>query len=280
MPSGRIQFEDFTLDCDRYELLRAGQSIKLEKLPMELLILLVDSDGRLVTRQEIIERLWGQDVFLDTEHGINTAIFKLRSVLGDNADKSRFIQTVTGKGYRFVASASPISNGADTSSNNLAPAADASSSVAVATPVQIAEQVPATQRATPARWWKKTVAVIGGIAGLMALVGLIDSGISSEPAVRILDSRQITYSTEHKDAPLVTRRRASLLSGPAWSCRNLGGRWTHRAAPGFHGRNADAGCISRWIAITDSKAKPGRPKPERRDLVCAGSRWRAEESRK
>lgn len=203
MPSGRIQFEDFTLDGDRYELLRAGQSIKLEKLPMELLILLVESNGRLVTRQEIIERLWGQDVFLDTEHGINTAIFKLRAILGDNADKARFIQTVTGKGYRFVASASVISDGADGSRNQPAPAVGATS-LAAATPVQIAEQVPPTRSATPVLWWKKTVAVVGGIAGLMALVGLIDSGISSEPTARILDSQQITYSTERKDAPLVT----------------------------------------------------------------------------
>ncbi len=80
---------------------------------MELLILLVERGGHLVTRQEIIDRLWGQDVFLDTEHGINTAIFKLRNVLGDNADNSRFIQTVTGKGYRFVASTSEDSNGTD-----------------------------------------------------------------------------------------------------------------------------------------------------------------------
>ena len=127
MPSGRIQFEDFTLDCDRYELRRAGQSIKLEKLPMELIILLIERGGHLVTRQEIIERLWGQDVFLDTEHGINTAIFKLRTVLGDNADKSRFIQTVPGKGYRFVAPTSEISADSDTPDNQQAPGATSSS---------------------------------------------------------------------------------------------------------------------------------------------------------
>src|SRR5271165_5243900 len=180
VPSRRIQFEDFTLDCDRYELLRAGQSIKLEKLPMELLILLIERDGHLVTRQEMIERLWGQDVFLDTEHGINTAIFKLRAVLGDNADKSRFIQTVTGKGYRFVASASVVSAGANSSSNHEAPAVGASS-LAVAAPVEIAEQVLPRKSAAPVRWRrKKKVAVIGGIAGLMALGGLIALGISSE----------------------------------------------------------------------------------------------------
>ena len=59
MPAAAIKFDEFSLDCDRYELLRAGRPIKLEKLPMELLILLVEKDGDLVTRQEIIVRLWG-----------------------------------------------------------------------------------------------------------------------------------------------------------------------------------------------------------------------------
>lgn len=110
MPNGVIEFEEFAVDCDRYALLRAGQPIKLEKLPMELLILLLEKDGHLVTRQEIIERLWGSDVFLDTEHGINTAVRKLRNALGDNPEQSRFVQTVTGKGYRFIAAVNASSS--------------------------------------------------------------------------------------------------------------------------------------------------------------------------
>ncbi len=111
MPSGVIKFGDFALDCDRFELHRAGQPIKLEKLPMELLILLVEKGGHLVTRQEIVDRLWGQGVFLDTEHGINTAVRKIRNALRDNPEQSRFVQTVTGKGYRFIAQTSTLSSG-------------------------------------------------------------------------------------------------------------------------------------------------------------------------
>src|SRR5215469_3215723 len=70
---------------------------------MELLILLATKDGHLVTREEIINRLWGSDVFVDTEHGINTAVRKIRLALRDDSEKPRFVQTVTGKGYRFVA---------------------------------------------------------------------------------------------------------------------------------------------------------------------------------
>jgi TolB-like protein/DNA-binding winged helix-turn-helix (wHTH) protein len=96
-------FADFELDPARFELRRNGRSLKLERIPMELLILLVEKDGNIATRQEIVDRLWGKDVFVDTEHGINTAIRKIRQTLRDDPEKPRFVQTVTGKGYRFVA---------------------------------------------------------------------------------------------------------------------------------------------------------------------------------
>ena len=82
-----IKFKEFELDRDRYELRRNGRAVKLEKLPMELLILLVTNKGRLVTRLEIIGCLWGSEVFIDSEHGINTAVRKLRQALGDDPEK-------------------------------------------------------------------------------------------------------------------------------------------------------------------------------------------------
>jgi DNA-binding winged helix-turn-helix (wHTH) protein len=98
----KVKFDEFELDCHRYQLLRAGRRIRLEKLPMELLILLLENEGHLVTREEIVDRLWGKDVFLDTQHGINTAIRKIRKALRDDPEQPRFVLTVTGKGYRFV----------------------------------------------------------------------------------------------------------------------------------------------------------------------------------
>jgi TolB-like protein/DNA-binding winged helix-turn-helix (wHTH) protein len=103
-----FEFGEFKLDSDRFDLSRAGRSLKLEKKPMELLILLAARNGHLVTRTEIAQRLWGSEVFVDTEHGINTAIRKIRLVLDDNSEQPRFIQTVTGKGYRFVGSLTEI----------------------------------------------------------------------------------------------------------------------------------------------------------------------------
>ena len=98
-----MKFENIELDLSSYQLRRDGSVIKLERIPMELLILLVSRNGQLVSREEIIEKLWGKDVFVDSEHGVNTAIRKVRNALQDDPENPRFIETVVGKGYRFVA---------------------------------------------------------------------------------------------------------------------------------------------------------------------------------
>jgi len=101
---GSFCFDDFELDVAAYVLRRAGQRIKLEKIPMEVLVLLVQRAGDLVNRTEIQAALWGSDVFVDQDAAINTAIRKIRRALGDDAEHPRFVETVVGKGYRFVAS--------------------------------------------------------------------------------------------------------------------------------------------------------------------------------
>jgi eukaryotic-like serine/threonine-protein kinase len=110
MASERVPFanpvkfgEDLELDPGAYELRRAGRPLKLERIPMELLFLLVEQHGQLVTREHIIERIWGKDVFLDADSSINSAIRKIRLVLKDDPEQPRFLQTVTGRGYRFIA---------------------------------------------------------------------------------------------------------------------------------------------------------------------------------
>jgi TolB-like protein/tetratricopeptide (TPR) repeat protein/DNA-binding winged helix-turn-helix (wHTH) protein len=101
--SNRIKLgEDFELDPRAYELRRSDRPVKLERIPIELLLLLVESRGQLVTRQQIIERVWGKDVFLDADTSINSAIRKIRTVLKDDPEEPKFIQTVTGRGYRFI----------------------------------------------------------------------------------------------------------------------------------------------------------------------------------
>lgn len=98
-----FRFGEFCLSTSRFELRRGEDVVKLQRIPLELLVCLVERHGDLATRGEIVERLWGKTVFMDSEHGINTAIRKLRTVLGDDPDNPIYIQTVVGKGYKFIA---------------------------------------------------------------------------------------------------------------------------------------------------------------------------------
>src|SRR6202795_142067 len=104
MPADVVKFGDgLELDKDAYELRRSGGALKLERIPMEVLLLLVERRGQLVTREDIIAKIWGKDVFVDTDSSINGAIRKIRQVLRDDPENPVFVQTVTGKGYRFIA---------------------------------------------------------------------------------------------------------------------------------------------------------------------------------
>src|SRR6267154_72203 len=98
----RPTVSEIELDLGRYELRRQGRRVKLEKKPMELLIFLVSRRDQMVSRQEIVGRLWGSDLFIDTEPNINNIVRKIRTALGDDSAKPRFLETVVGKGYRFV----------------------------------------------------------------------------------------------------------------------------------------------------------------------------------
>jgi TolB-like protein/Flp pilus assembly protein TadD len=101
-----FRFAGFELDPRGYELRRRGRVVRLERQPMDLLILLVERRRELVTRDEIIAHLWGDDVFVDVETGINTAVRKIRQALNESVDRPKrapLVETVPGKGYRFVA---------------------------------------------------------------------------------------------------------------------------------------------------------------------------------
>jgi TolB-like protein/DNA-binding winged helix-turn-helix (wHTH) protein len=155
MPPAVYHFGNFELIPSRFELRRDGRIVKLERIPMDLLILLAERDGDVVTRSEIVDRLWGRDVFVDTEHGINTAARKIRAALGEDADQPRFVFTVPGKGYRLAV------DRAD------APAGVVSrEETAVAAPSAAAHPVPSSVGERRRRWLPFAAA-----AGILALVG-------------------------------------------------------------------------------------------------------------
>ncbi len=90
------------LDLGRYELRRFGRRVKLEKKPMELLIFLVGRRDQMVSREDIVKKLWRSNLFIDTERNVNNIVRKIRTALGDNSLKPCFLETIVGKGYRFI----------------------------------------------------------------------------------------------------------------------------------------------------------------------------------
>lgn len=103
--------EGVEFDPSSDELCRGGHVFKLERIPAAVLLLLVERSGQVVRRDEIADRVWGKDVFLDTDNSINSAIRKIRQALKDDSDSPRFIQTISGRGYRFLGSGGPDQKG-------------------------------------------------------------------------------------------------------------------------------------------------------------------------
>jgi DNA-binding winged helix-turn-helix (wHTH) protein len=102
MRSAKRALGEVELDLGRYELRRSGRRVKLEKKSMELLIFLVGRREQMVSREDIVKKLWRSDLFIDTDKNLNNIVRKIRTALNDDSAQPRFIETVVGKGYRFI----------------------------------------------------------------------------------------------------------------------------------------------------------------------------------
>jgi DNA-binding winged helix-turn-helix (wHTH) protein len=98
-----LRFGTFEADLIAGELRREGTKVRLQEQPFQILTILLERPGELVTREELQKRLWPADTFVDFDHSLNTAVNKLREALGDTAANPRFVQTVAKRGYRFIA---------------------------------------------------------------------------------------------------------------------------------------------------------------------------------
>ncbi|HMF92065.1 MAG TPA: winged helix-turn-helix domain-containing protein [Candidatus Angelobacter sp.] len=106
MPTAlKYQFDQFEADVNAAELRRNGIRLKLQMQPFQVLVALLERPRDVVTREELRQRLWPQDTFVDFDHGLNTAMAKLRDVLGDSAGNPRYIETIAKRGYRFLGEA-------------------------------------------------------------------------------------------------------------------------------------------------------------------------------
>lgn len=168
-PHATFRVRDVVLDVGAYELRRDGRAVRLERQPMDLLILLVERRGQLVTRSEIADALWGKDVFVDVETGVHTAIRKIRQALRDPVDAPVYIETVPGKGYRFIA---PV----DALTPDPTPSVEAASGPAVAAITNAPQALPARETlppaASPRAWASRATIVEAIVLGLVVLAGI------------------------------------------------------------------------------------------------------------
>ncbi|HJQ36144.1 MAG TPA: winged helix-turn-helix domain-containing protein [Thermoanaerobaculia bacterium] len=97
-----VRFADFTFDRHTLELRRNGEPVKLQQQPARLLAVLIEHAGDLVTRETLQKTLWGDDTFVDFDRGLNYCVKQIRAALGDSAEAPRFLETLRGRGYRFI----------------------------------------------------------------------------------------------------------------------------------------------------------------------------------
>lgn len=169
-----ISFDEFCIDPSARRLLRAGQPVRIQDQPFQMLLILVEKSGEVVTREEFRRRLWPEGTFVDFDNSLNAAMNKLREALSDSAEAPRFIETLPRRGYRFICPVQmteTLAEGAEPRESTLVaasetqpPAAEESAPVASAAPTQ-----PVAGRAW--RFWMGVTA--GALAILLFAVAII-----------------------------------------------------------------------------------------------------------
>jgi TolB-like protein/DNA-binding winged helix-turn-helix (wHTH) protein len=121
LPSQTLRFGAFEVDLRAGELRKKGIKVKLQEKPFQILALLLEHAGEVVTREDLRQKLWPADIIVDFDHSLGTAIGKLRQSLGDTAQNPRFVETLSNRGYRFIAPVSAVEEGAGSPPQNSTP---------------------------------------------------------------------------------------------------------------------------------------------------------------
>lgn len=172
-PTLAIRFGDFEADLQAGQLRKLGFRIKLQEQPFQILVLMLERPGEVVTREELRQRLWPGDTFVDFDHGLNNAINRLREALNDSADAPRFIETLPRRGYRFVAEVTrdaSTASQANVLTDSIETGEESSAARSEATATASAPQVQSLRRA--GRFWLGlTSASVGALLILSLYVG-------------------------------------------------------------------------------------------------------------
>jgi DNA-binding winged helix-turn-helix (wHTH) protein/Tol biopolymer transport system component len=183
-----VRFGLFELDLKAAQLTKNGTRVRLPQQPLQLLAVLIESPGEIVTRERLRQRLWPSDVFIDFDHGLNKSIQKLREALGDSADSPRYIETIPRIGYRFIA---PLRNG----TGSLEPEAD----IEIPQPPPVSPAPPAVAGIPGARW----LLFAAGVLVIIAAASIaIYFSFDAHPAV--VKYTQLTDFTDSVTTPALS----------------------------------------------------------------------------
>jgi len=106
----RFRFGEFEVDSCARELRKQGERIRLQEQPFQVLLFLIQRTGQVVSREEMRSQIWPKGTFVDFDHGLNTAIKKIRVALGDSANVPRYVETIPRRGYRFLVPVEVVTN--------------------------------------------------------------------------------------------------------------------------------------------------------------------------
>jgi Tol biopolymer transport system component/DNA-binding winged helix-turn-helix (wHTH) protein len=188
--NGIIRFGSFEVDLRAGELRRGGLRVKLGGQPFDVLVTLLEKPGQVVTREELHDKLWSQDTFVDFEHGLNKAINKVREALGDDADNPRFVETLPRRGYRFLV---PLTQPAP-------PEVPASGNSALVLD-QIGPIPPASPATSPPKHWRIWLAAF---VVVVMVVGCLVVAMRPPRPPRVLGYTQLTHDGSAKSGILTT----------------------------------------------------------------------------
>ncbi len=187
-----LRFADFELDVSAGELRKRGVRVKLQEQPLQILIMLLLRQGRLVTRDELRSTLWPSDTFVDFDHSLNSAVMRLREALGDSAESPRFVETVPKRGYRFTA---PVI----TTSMDVVPVVTERPLIAVPTLAAAAAPAPAIRRSRTVIWGVAAIVAVGAVAIFAVRAWRDRSSVAQPDAIHSLVVLPVENLTGDKD---------------------------------------------------------------------------------
>ncbi len=213
-PKGtRYRFGPFELDTSEESLSRNGTRVKVQDLPYRLLVMLLERPGEIVTREEVRQRLWPENTFVEFDNSLGVAIRKVRDALNDDAEVPRYVETVPRRGYRFVAPVTVLGSGISAQAERPLEIPTAEPVAAVILPEVSLPELSDVAAVEPANPGKRSLSWVAIVSAVLIMVGAGVYGLRS------LQKRTSTVASPDSPAPTLRTRRSVAVLG----FRNLPG---------------------------------------------------------